>query len=44
MALIVLCWAGANLVIAALWVAYCYWPRKRSAEASMDSAYRRAAP
>jgi hypothetical protein len=41
MALTILCWAAANLVIAAAWTAYCLWPRRRGADASMKSAFRR---
>jgi len=42
MALTILCWAAANLVIATVWTAYCLWPRRRPADASMDGANRRA--
>jgi hypothetical protein len=41
MALTILCWAAANLVIATVWTAYCLWPRRHSADASMDGAHRR---
>jgi hypothetical protein len=40
MALAILCWAAANLVIATVWTAYCLWPR-RDPDASMDGAHRR---
>ena len=36
MALTILCWVAANLVIATAWTAYCLWPRRSSADASMD--------
>jgi len=42
MALTILCWAAANLVIATVWTAYCLWPRRHPADASMDGANRRA--
>jgi hypothetical protein len=38
MALAILCWAAANLVIAAAWTAYCLWPRRPSVDASRDGA------
>jgi len=41
MALTILCWAAANLVIATVWTAYCLWPRRDPADASMDGAHRR---
>jgi hypothetical protein len=41
MALAILCWAAANLVIATAWTAYCLWPRRRSTDASMQNVSRR---
>jgi hypothetical protein len=42
MALAILCWVAANLVIAIVWVAYCLWPRRLPADASMDTARPRS--
>lgn len=39
MALAILCWAAANLVIAAVWAAYCLWPRRDPADASLDNVH-----
>ena len=41
MALAIFCWAAANLAIAAVWTAYCLWPRRDPADASMDGTRRR---
>jgi hypothetical protein len=41
MALTIFCWAAANLAIATVWAAYCLWPRRDPADASMDGAHRR---
>ena len=38
MALTIFCWAAANLVIATVWTAYCLWPRRDAADASVDGA------
>jgi hypothetical protein len=41
-ALVILCWVAANLVIAAVWTTYCLWPRKRRADGLVQSPFRRA--
>jgi len=41
MALTILCWVAANLVIAAAWTAYCLWPRRDPDDASLGDAHRR---
>ena len=35
MALAILVWAAANLVIAAVWTTYCLWPRRHPDDASL---------
>ena len=35
-------WIAANLIIAAVWTVCCLWPRRRGADALMESAFRRA--
>jgi len=35
MALAILYWAAANLVIAAVWITYCFWPRRHPDDASL---------
>ena len=35
MALAILGWAAANLVIAAVWTTYCLWPRRHPDDASL---------
>ena len=40
MALTILCWAAANLVIATVWTAYCLWPRRHPADASIVAPHK----
>ena len=40
-ALVILGWIAANLVIGAVWTIYCVWPRGRAADASVHSVFRR---
>src|SRR5262249_15060519 len=40
MALTIFCWAAANLAVATVWAAYCLWPRRPAADASMNGAHR----